>query len=338
MGELVELIVDKYDGSLKAEHGTGVNMAPYVEREWGAKATEMMWRVKELADPRRRAQPRRRAEPRPGRPPAQPEDAAADRGGRGALRRVRLLRAGLPEPQRDDDAAPADRHPPRDGAPARGLAGLRGAARRLRVRRDRDLRGRRQRARRRARWRSTPASWSRSSARRERTDARGARGARAGASARRRSSGSRAAGLRGAALGAARRRRRARSPRCPSAVRRRVSAELVPALPASLPPAAPARAARRPRAQGAAAVYLPACINRIFGNPRGSGASRRCPRRWCAVSARAGVPVWIPPDVAGQLLRDAVELEGLSRAGTSTWRGGRPRRCGAGARAASCRS
>ncbi|HTA06333.1 MAG TPA: FAD-linked oxidase C-terminal domain-containing protein, partial [Solirubrobacteraceae bacterium] len=51
MGELVELIVGKYDGSLKAEHGTGVNMAPYVEREWGPKATSMMWRVKQLADP-----------------------------------------------------------------------------------------------------------------------------------------------------------------------------------------------------------------------------------------------------------------------------------------------
>ena len=51
MSGLVELIVDKYDGSLKAEHGTGVNMAPYVEREWGTKATELMWRVKQLADP-----------------------------------------------------------------------------------------------------------------------------------------------------------------------------------------------------------------------------------------------------------------------------------------------
>jgi D-lactate dehydrogenase len=51
MGGLVELIVDKYDGSLKAEHGTGVNMAPYVEREWGEKATELMWRLKRLADP-----------------------------------------------------------------------------------------------------------------------------------------------------------------------------------------------------------------------------------------------------------------------------------------------
>jgi D-lactate dehydrogenase len=51
MGKLVELIVGKYDGSLKAEHGTGINMAPYVEREWGTKANELMWRVKQLADP-----------------------------------------------------------------------------------------------------------------------------------------------------------------------------------------------------------------------------------------------------------------------------------------------
>ncbi|HEY8082466.1 MAG TPA: FAD-binding and (Fe-S)-binding domain-containing protein [Solirubrobacterales bacterium] len=51
MGKLVDLIVGKYDGSLKAEHGTGINMAPYVEREWGEKATELMWRIKRLADP-----------------------------------------------------------------------------------------------------------------------------------------------------------------------------------------------------------------------------------------------------------------------------------------------
>ena len=51
MHDMVELIVDKYDGSLKAEHGTGVNMAPFVQREWGSKATELMWRVKQLADP-----------------------------------------------------------------------------------------------------------------------------------------------------------------------------------------------------------------------------------------------------------------------------------------------
>ena len=52
MDELVDLVVHKYDGSLKAEHGTGMNMAPFLEAEWGIKATEMMWRIKSLADPK----------------------------------------------------------------------------------------------------------------------------------------------------------------------------------------------------------------------------------------------------------------------------------------------
>jgi D-lactate dehydrogenase len=51
MEELVDLVVNKYDGSLKAEHGTGINMAPFVAREWGDKATSLMWKVKKLADP-----------------------------------------------------------------------------------------------------------------------------------------------------------------------------------------------------------------------------------------------------------------------------------------------
>jgi D-lactate dehydrogenase len=42
--------VVQHDGSLKAEHGTGRNMAPFVEREWGAKATAIMRRVKALLD------------------------------------------------------------------------------------------------------------------------------------------------------------------------------------------------------------------------------------------------------------------------------------------------
>ncbi|GAA1346822.1 FAD-binding and (Fe-S)-binding domain-containing protein [Falsarthrobacter nasiphocae] len=49
--EFVELILDRYDGSLKAEHGTGLSMAPFVEREWGSTAFGLMWRVKELLDP-----------------------------------------------------------------------------------------------------------------------------------------------------------------------------------------------------------------------------------------------------------------------------------------------
>ena len=42
---------DKYDGSLKAEHGTGRNMAPFVEMEWGAQAYALMRRIKALFDP-----------------------------------------------------------------------------------------------------------------------------------------------------------------------------------------------------------------------------------------------------------------------------------------------
>ncbi|WP_199856815.1 FAD-binding and (Fe-S)-binding domain-containing protein [Nocardia suismassiliense] len=51
MDELVELITGKYDGSLKAEHGSGRNMAPFVPIEWGDKATDLMWQIKRLFDP-----------------------------------------------------------------------------------------------------------------------------------------------------------------------------------------------------------------------------------------------------------------------------------------------
>ncbi|MGM9803537.1 MAG: FAD-binding and (Fe-S)-binding domain-containing protein [Muribaculaceae bacterium] len=51
MQEIERLVVDKYDGSLKAEHGTGRNMAPFVKHEWGEKAYEIMKEVKQLFDP-----------------------------------------------------------------------------------------------------------------------------------------------------------------------------------------------------------------------------------------------------------------------------------------------
>lgn len=51
MDDLVELVVDKYDGSLKAEHGTGRNMAPFVKKEWGTEIYEIMKRVKTILDP-----------------------------------------------------------------------------------------------------------------------------------------------------------------------------------------------------------------------------------------------------------------------------------------------
>jgi len=55
--DLVPLVVDKYDGALKAEHGTGRNMAPFVEAEWGAEAKGIMTRLKALVDPLRLLNP-----------------------------------------------------------------------------------------------------------------------------------------------------------------------------------------------------------------------------------------------------------------------------------------
>lgn len=49
--DLVDLVVEKYDGALKAEHGTGRNMAPFVETEWGAELYAAMNELKRTADP-----------------------------------------------------------------------------------------------------------------------------------------------------------------------------------------------------------------------------------------------------------------------------------------------
>lgn len=55
--DVVELVVKKYDGALKAEHGTGRNMAPFVEAEWGPEAKAVMEQLKDLVDPMRLLNP-----------------------------------------------------------------------------------------------------------------------------------------------------------------------------------------------------------------------------------------------------------------------------------------
>jgi D-lactate dehydrogenase len=52
MDDVCVMVVDKYDGSLKGEHGTGRNMAPYVEMEWGRDAYDLMKEIKEIFDPK----------------------------------------------------------------------------------------------------------------------------------------------------------------------------------------------------------------------------------------------------------------------------------------------
>ncbi len=51
MNDVATMVVEKYDGSLKAEHGTGRNMAPFVEMEWGRSAYELMKKIKATFDP-----------------------------------------------------------------------------------------------------------------------------------------------------------------------------------------------------------------------------------------------------------------------------------------------
>ena len=51
MRDVAKLVVEEYDGSLKAEHGTGRNMAPFVKYEWRDKAYEAMKELKAIFDP-----------------------------------------------------------------------------------------------------------------------------------------------------------------------------------------------------------------------------------------------------------------------------------------------
>ena len=51
MEDVAQLVAVEFGGSLKAEHGTGRNMAPFVELEWGSDAYQLMWQLKRLLDP-----------------------------------------------------------------------------------------------------------------------------------------------------------------------------------------------------------------------------------------------------------------------------------------------
>ena len=287
MSGLVELIVDKYDGSLKAEHGTGINMAPYVEREWGEKATELMWRVKRLADPNGVLAPGVVLNRDPGvhlrnlktTPPI--EESATT-----------CVECGFCEPvcpSRDLTTTPRQRIVLRremarqpQGSPVQKALlaeyeydGLQTCA----------VDGSCQIA--------CPLGIDTGKLVKElRTEQQTPRGERAALAAARRwatvEGASRAALRLGGPL--ARRTRKGRA----------------------LPGPAPGRLPRTVHT-GAAAVYLPSCTNRIFGPSRGAGAARRpdggdesAARRpigvveaLVEVSERAGLPVWVPEDAAG---------------------------------------
>jgi D-lactate dehydrogenase len=287
MDKLGELILDKYDGSMKAEHGTGIAMTPWVEREWGAKATEMMWRVKRLADPDGVLNPgavlNRDAGAHLSDLKIQPviEEVAAHCVECGFCepvcpsrnvtttprQRIVLRREMARQPEGSPVYEALLREFEYDGiqtcaadgscAPSCPLAIDTGALIkdfRARERTEREERVALEVAK---RWRTVESA------------------ARAG--------------LRVGRYGAR---------PVSSTLRRRVNADLIPEWPSEgMPPPAPSLPPTS--REGAAAVYMPACINRIFGNPTGMAGHPTLPEALVEVSKRAGLPLWIPDDAAG---------------------------------------
>ena len=103
--------------SLKAEHGTGRNMAPFVEYEWGPQAYALMKRIKQLFDPHGLLNPGvlLNDDPQAHLQHLKPLPAAdADRR---QVHRVRLLRTQVPVARAHAVAAPAHRRLARDRAP-----------------------------------------------------------------------------------------------------------------------------------------------------------------------------------------------------------------------------
>jgi D-lactate dehydrogenase len=302
MTGLVELVLDRFDGSLKAEHGTGLNMAPFVEREWGPQATAMMCRIKVLADPDAVLGPGIVLNRDPGchlehlkTTPAIEESATT------------CVECGFCEPvcpSRSLTTTPRQRIVLRremarqpagspllkalideyeyDGLQTCAADGMCATTCPLGIDTGvlvKELRAREHGARAERIALRAAQSW-------DRVEAGARTGLGAGATVA-------AAVGEGTLTGASR------------AIRAPVGAELVPGWEPPMPPPAPVAMPPTAR-EGAAAVYLPACINRIFGrDPAGAAGDddparpRSLPEALVAVSLRAGRPLWIPAGITG---------------------------------------
>ena len=100
-----------------------------------------------------------------------------------------------------------------------------------------------------------------------------------------------------------------------AAARLVVSDDLVPSVPGPMPRAQLRKLPPTTR-QGAAAVYFPACINRIFGRDPGQHRHPSLPQALVEVSARAGQPLSIPGDVAGKCCSTPWSSKGYNRGHT----------------------
>ncbi|MEU9086433.1 FAD-binding and (Fe-S)-binding domain-containing protein [Streptomyces sp. NPDC048357] len=294
MEAFCRLTVERFDGSLKAEHSTGRNMAPFLELEWGPRAAGLMWRTKRVVDPDGVLAPRILLD----------RDPRAHLRGLKTIPRVEAvadpcIECGFCEPtcpSEDLTTTPRQRIVLRremvrqqPGSPV--LDGLLGAYGHDAV--DtcagdstcrlacpvgidtgalmRDFRHRRHSAR--------EEAVAALAARRFRTVEAAARLTVAAADHLSRRVGDRALEA------------------VTEAARKAVRPDLLPRWLPQMPGAA-ARSLPATRRVGATAVYYPACVNRIFGGS-GSRPGPSLPEAVVAVSERAGKPVWIPRDVKG---------------------------------------
>ncbi|MFJ7156434.1 FAD-binding and (Fe-S)-binding domain-containing protein [Streptomyces sp. NPDC101118] len=311
MDAFCRLTVERFDGSLKAEHATGRNIAPFLELEWGPRATEIMWRTKRVVDPDGVLAPR----------------IVLDRDPDAHLRGLKTIpeveavgdpciECGFCEPtcpSRDLTTTPRQRIVLRremmrqsPGSPVLdGLLGdygydavdtcagdsTCGLACPVGIDTGALMKEFRHR-------RHTP--------REERAAELAARGFGAVEHAAR---------LAVAAADAVTRRvgdapLRALTGAARKAVHPDLVPEWLPQVPGAAARALPPSASRA----RAAAVYYPACVNRIFGGPDDT-AGHSLAEAVVAVSARAGKPVWIPEDVTGTCCATIWHSKGY-RAGT----------------------
>jgi D-lactate dehydrogenase len=309
MADLVKLIIDTYDGSLKAEHGTGINMAPFVRHEWGEVATDMMWRIKKLADPRGVLAPNVILTRDDGinlkkfksAPPI--EDVAAhciecgfceavcpSRNVTATPRqRIVLRREMARQPEGSALLARLQDEYEYDGIETCAVDGSCAIPCPVQINT-----GALEKTFRRAE--STPGRERVMlvAARRWATAEQLARAAIGAADVIQRTVGVRAlTGLTAAA-------------------RLVISNDLMPSVPGPMPRAQLRKLPATSR-EGAAAAYFPACINRIFGRDPGQQRHPSLPQTLVEVSARAGKPLWIPGDVAGKCCSTPWSSKGYNR-------------------------
>ena len=298
MEELADLVANRYGGALKGEHGTGRNMAPFVITEWGPEAVAVMRRLKELVDPHGilnpgvilNQSPTAHIEHLKSTPTMEPE---ADR----------CIECGYCErvcPSRDLTTTPRQRIVLRREILRQQSIGERTPMLEA-LERDYDYDALETCAGDGMCALACPVDINTGKlVKRFRHDAHSAREervarrvARSWATAERVARGV----LRAGRLAAGTVGDRALIA-LTGAARKVAGHELVPRWLEETPAAAPARLPPTSRV-GAAAVYFPACVNRIFGPDPGQPVHPSLPEVVVAVAERAGRPLWIPGDVAG---------------------------------------